>query len=64
MKKMKNLNYNELITINGGESAPHVSSNAAVQAGYSVGWHIGHAIGQTIQDVGHIADSLYNIFRD
>ena len=45
---MKSLKYNELISINGGECHPTVSSDSTVQGSYGVGWHIGHAIGETI----------------
>ncbi len=46
---MENLNYNELISINGGDDChPTVSNDAAVQGGYGVGWHIGRALGRTI----------------
>ncbi|POS01008.1 hypothetical protein [Flavobacterium croceum] len=55
---MKNLSYNEILEINGGSTAPHVSNNSDVQAGYSVGWHIGHAIGQTIKDVGTMVSTV------
>ena len=48
---MKDLTYKELISIDGGIwAAPDVSTNDWVNGGYAVGWHIGHAIGQTIKD--------------
>lgn len=46
---MESLSNAELLYINGG--APRASSDHYVQGGYSIGWHIGHAIGQTIQDI-------------
>ena len=49
---MESLNYEELVQINGG--APRVSNDKYVQGGYSIGWHIGHAIGQTIKDIKSI----------
>ena len=48
---MIELNIQELKEISGGLSTcPDVSSNGIVQSGYSLGWHIGHAIGETIKD--------------
>lgn len=55
---MRDLREEELLFISGGTTAPQVSSNALVQAGYAAGWHVGHAIGQTIKDVGTIASTL------
>jgi hypothetical protein len=52
---MKELTLEEQITIDGGLwGAPDVSKDGIVNAGYSVGWHIGHAIGQTIKDIKSI----------
>lgn len=53
---MENLSYNELQTIDGG--APKVSNNGYVQGGYSVGYHIGRAIGQTLEDCASIYDKI------
>ncbi len=56
---MENLNYNELININGGtECHPIVSSDTDVQAGYSLGWHVGHAIGEAIDMLGSVIDTV------
>lgn len=55
---MKDLNNFEIMTINGGQEAPVVSSDPNVQNGYGIGWHIGHAIGNTIQQIGEILDTV------
>lgn len=56
---MKELNLKELISINGGtECHPIVSSDPNVQNGYGIGWHIGHAIGNTIDMFGDVAESI------
>ena len=55
INKMKNLTYEELVSIDGGIwGAPDVSSDSVVNGAYSVGWHVGHAIGQTIKDIKSI----------
>lgn len=38
----------ELISINGGQEPPHVSSDAAVQFGYNIGYRFGRALAHTI----------------
>ena len=55
---MRNLSKNELILTNGGCTCPTVSDDPDVQSGYSVGWHIGHAIGNTIEMMGAVLDTL------
>ena len=56
---MKNLNLNELILINGGQEChPTVSSDSSVQAGYGLGWHIGHALGNTLEQIGDMLDAV------
>ena len=55
---MKELNFQELVAINGGCPDCKVSTNQNVQGGYSVGYHIGQTIGQTISDVGSIIKNL------
>ncbi len=56
---MRNLNNIELIEINGG-SCPEckVSKNGYVQIGYTIGYHAGKVIGQTISDFGAVLKSL------
>lgn len=54
---MIDLNNNELVSINGG-TAPAPSSNALVNLGYAAGWHAGHAVGQTIKDVGSMVSTV------
>jgi len=57
---MENLNFNELISINGGTDChPTVSDDPNVQNGYGIGWHIGHAIGNTIEMFGDVLDHLW-----
>lgn len=46
---MKNLNYKELLTINGGNDVPVVSCDPSVQDGYDYGYYIGRAIGNTVR---------------
>ncbi|QTE22437.1 hypothetical protein [Polaribacter cellanae] len=54
---MKELTLNELIVINGGNTAPpSVSDNATVQSGYSFGYRIGRAIGNTVRQFRSIFD--------
>jgi hypothetical protein len=65
---MENLNLNELISINGGnECHPTVSSDSSVQSGYGIGWHIGHAIGNTVEMfadvVGTLGDAVSSWFN-
>ena len=56
---MKNLNLSELISINGGQEChPIVSSDSSVQAGYGLGWHIGHALGNTLELIGDMLDAV------
>ncbi len=56
---MRDLKYDEVIHINGGsECHPTVSDDPNVQHGYGVGWHIGHAIGNTVQMMGAVLDTL------
>lgn len=56
---MRELNYNEILTINGGDDChPTVSSDPNVQHGYGVGWHIGHAIGNAVQMFGAVVDKI------
>lgn len=56
---MKNLSNLELIEINGG-SCPgcEVSTNPYVQTGYTIGYHTGKVIGQTISDFGAVLKAL------
>lgn len=56
--KMENLNLKELISINGGGCHPIVSSDSNVQNGYGIGWHIGHAIGNTVEMFGNVMSRL------
>jgi len=42
------LTKNEILNINGGNTVPEVSGDPAVQSGYSLGYRIGRAIGETI----------------
>lgn len=58
LEQMENLSFNELININGGCNDCQVSSDGTVQGGYSVGYHIGKVIGQTISDVGGIIKAI------
>lgn len=51
---MRALTKEEILCTNGGGKAPSVSHDSSVQGGYTVGWHIGHAIGNTINDFGKI----------
>ena len=53
---MTNLKRSELILIQGGGDAPTVSDDPRVQAGHSVGWYVGRAIGATIRQVKSIFD--------
>jgi hypothetical protein len=49
---MRDLTNVELLEINGGAVVPHVSNDSAVQSGYNLGYRIGRAVGQTIEDCG------------
>lgn len=55
---MIDLNNDELVLTNGGTTVPTGSSNALVNLGYVAGWHAGHAIGQTIKDVGGMVSTV------
>ena len=67
---MTELSNYELITINGGDDGygtpPVVSNDPATQAGYSIGYRFGRAIGQAVEDTGIILGKvtrwLDNIF--
>lgn len=48
---MKNLEFSELVSINGGTVPPKVSNDPAVQGGYSIGYRIGRAIGRTVDTI-------------
>jgi hypothetical protein len=54
---MRDLNQTELMNINGGATVPVVSNDSSVQNGYTWGYRVGRAIGQTIEDVGDICDA-------
>lgn len=58
---MKNLTLNETLLINGGTDDCHPigSDDPNVQSGYGIGWHIGHAIGNTIQQFGDITEAMF-----
>lgn len=51
---MVDLSKFELISINGGQEPPHVSSDAAVQFGYNIGYRFGRAIAHSISFVKYI----------
>lgn len=62
---MRELNYIEILEINGGATHPPIVSNDAnVQGGYSVGWHLGHAIGNTVQMFGNTLSALGMAIKD
>lgn len=58
---MRDLTNIELLEVNGGD-VPCVSNDPAVQGGYSVGYRIGRAISQTIQDCGSIFREIQSWF--
>ena len=57
---MRELSRIELINIDGGndDCHPTVSDDTCVQTGYGIGWHIGHAIGNTIDQFGDILEAI------
>ena len=55
---MKDLNIKECIETYGGATPPNVSNDHHVQSGYTFGWHIGHAVGNTVQMFGNTLSSL------
>ena len=61
---MRDLNIKESMEINGGTTPPRVSSDPHVQAGHTFGWHIGHAIGNTVQMFGDTLDALGASIRE
>ena len=59
LENFQALTATELLDINGGKAnPPHVSDNSYVQTGYEIGWHIGHAVGNTIQQAGQIIENI------
>lgn len=55
---MEELTINDLVSINGGCPTCEVSDNEHVQIGYSLGYHVGLVIGETISEVGAIIRAI------